>query len=56
MRYCLNQEQYIKVFLLNDNLLIDNSVSECSNKTFCLDKKNWMFYNIANGTKAGDHI
>ena len=52
LRYCINQEKYLKVFLDNADVPIDNSASERSIRTFCLGKKNWMFHNTANGANA----
>lgn len=52
LRYCINQEKYLKVFLENGDVPIDNSASERSIRTFCLGKKNWMFHNTANGANA----
>lgn len=52
LNYLINQESYLKVFLTNGNVPIDNSASERSIRTFCLGKKNWMFHNTANGASA----
>ena len=52
LKYCINQEKYLKVFLENADVPIDNSASERSIRTFCLGKKNWMFHNTENGAKA----
>lgn len=52
LQYVLNQEKYLKVFLENGDVPIDNSASERSIRTFCLGKKNWMFHNTANGASA----
>jgi len=52
LRYCINQEKYLKVFLENPDVPIDNSASERSIRTFCLGKKNWLFHNTANGARA----
>lgn len=52
LKYCINQEKYLKVFLENGDVPIDNSASERSIRTFCLGKKNWMFHNTENGAKA----
>lgn len=56
LRYCINQEKYLKVFLDNADVPIDNSASERSIRTFCLGKKNWMFHNTANGARASAMI
>jgi hypothetical protein len=52
LRYIMNQEQYLKVFLIDGDVPIDNSASERSIRTFCIGKKNWMFHNTANGASA----
>lgn len=52
LRYCINQEKYLKVFLENGDVPIDNSASERAIRTFCLGKHNWMFHNTANGANA----
>ena len=52
LQYCLNQEKYLKVFLTDGDVSIDNSASERAIRTFCLGKKNWMFHNTAKGASA----
>jgi hypothetical protein len=52
LKFCLNQEKYLKVFLTDGDVPIDNSASERAIRTFCLGKKNWMFHNTANGAEA----
>ena len=52
LNYVLNQENYLKVFLTDGDVPIDNSASERSIRTFCIGKKNWMFHNTANGASA----
>ena len=52
LNYCLNQEHYLKVFLTNGDVPIDNSAAERSIRTFCVGKKNWMFHNTAKGATA----
>jgi hypothetical protein len=52
LRYIINQEEYLKVFLTDGDVPIDNSASERSIRTFCIGKKNWMFHNTANGASA----
>ena len=45
-------QYYLKVFLTDGDIPIDNSASERSIRTFCVGKKNWMFHNTANGAWA----
>ena len=52
LKYSLNQEKYLKVFLENPDVPIDNSASERSIRTFCIGKKNWMFHNTAKGASS----
>ena len=52
LNYIINQEKYLKVFLENGDVPMDNSASERSIRTFCLGKKNWMFHNTANGASS----
>ena len=52
LKYSINQEKYLKVFLDNPDVPIDNSASERSIRTFCIGKKNWMFHNTANGASS----
>jgi hypothetical protein len=56
LNYCINQEKYLKVFLENGDVPIDNSASERSIRTFCIGKKNWMFHNTANGATASARV
>lgn len=52
LAYVINQEKYLRVFLDDGEVPIDNSASERAIRTFCLGKKNWMFHNTAKGANA----
>ena len=52
LNYCLNQEKYLKVFLTDGNVPIDNSASERAIRPFCLGKKNWVLINSIKGAQA----
>jgi hypothetical protein len=52
LRYSVNQEKYLRVFLDDGEVPIDNSASERALKTFCLGKKNWVLINSAKGAHA----
>lgn len=52
LNFIINQEKYLKVFLEDGDVPIDNSASERVIRTFCIGKKNWMFHNTANGASA----
>jgi hypothetical protein len=49
---CKTCESYLRVFLTDVDVPIDNSASEHSIRTFCLGKKNWMFHNTAKGANG----
>ena len=56
LKYSVNQEEYLKVFLTDGNVPIDNSASERSIRTFCVGKKNWMFHDSVKGAQASTVI
>jgi len=52
LKYSVNQEEYLKVFLTNGDVPIDNSASERSIRTFCIGKKNWVLIDSIKGAQA----
>ena len=50
--YALNQEQYLRVFLRDGEVPIDNNASERAIRGFCVGKKNWQMIDTINGTKT----
>lgn len=50
--YCLNQEGYLKRFLDDGEIPIDNSASERALRTFTIGRKNWMTINTVRGAQA----
>ena len=52
LNYSVNQEKYLKVFLEDGEVPIDNSASERSLRTFCVGKKNWVLINSVKGARA----
>ena len=42
VRYALNQEKYLRVFLTDGDVPIDNNASERAIRGFCIGKKNWQ--------------
>lgn len=65
--YLLNQEKYLRVFLENGEVPMDNNASERAIRGFCIGRKNWqlidtirgaensaIIYSIAETTKAND--
>lgn len=54
--YALNQEKYLKVFLTDGEVPIDNNSSERAIRGFCLGKKNWQVIDTINGAKTSAMI
>lgn len=52
IQYCLNQEKYLRVFLTDGYVPMDNNAAERSIRTFCLGKKNWYTIDTISGAKA----
>lgn len=50
--YMLNQEKYLRVFLADGEVPIDNNASERAIKGFCIGKKNWQMIDTISGAKA----
>lgn len=53
LNYSINQERYLRVFLNDGEVPIDNSASERAIRTFCVGKKNWLFFDSITGAEAG---
>lgn len=52
LQYCIHQEPYLRVFLTDGNVPIDNSASERAIRPFCVGKKNWVIINSIKGAQA----
>ena len=50
--YALNQESYLKVFLEDGDVPIDNNASERAIRGFCIGKKNWEMIDTVHGASA----
>lgn len=50
--YILNQEKYLRVFLTDGDVPMDNNASERSIRSFCLCKKNCQLIDTIHGAKA----
>ena len=50
--YALNQEPYLRVFLENGNVPMDNNASERAIRVFCIGKKNWEMIDTVHGASA----
>ena len=56
VNYALNQEKYLRVFLTDGEVPIDNNASERAIRGFCLGKKNWEVIDTVNGAKTSAMI
>jgi transposase len=50
--YCLNQEKYLKTFLENGYVPLDNNACEASIRSFCIGKRIWHLIDTVEGAKA----
>ncbi len=50
--YCLNAEKYLRLFLDDGLIPIDNSASERAIRPFTVGRKNWQLIDTINGAKA----
>lgn len=52
LQYSVNQEEYLKVFLTDGEVPIDDSASERALRNFTIGRKNWMTINTIRGAQA----
>ena len=50
--YSLNQEKYLKVFLEDGEVPMDNNAAEQSIRGFCIGKKNWVMIDTVAGASS----
>lgn len=50
--YTLNQERYLRVFLEDGDVPMDNNASERAIRGFCIGKKNWEMIDTINGANS----
>lgn len=50
--YCLNQERYLKMFLGDGEVPMDNNAAEQSIRGFCIGKKNWVMIDTIAGARS----
>ena len=56
LNYCIHQEKYLRVFLDDGEVPIDNSAAERAIRPFTVGRKNWLFFNTERGAEAGAGI
>ena len=52
LSYCINQEQYLRVFLDNGSVPMDNNAAERAIRPFTVGRKNWVLIDTIKGAKA----
>ena len=52
LNYSINQEEYLKIFLTDGEVPIDDSASERALRNFTIGRKNWMTINTIRGAQA----
>lgn len=52
LSYSLNQERYLKVFLDDGEVPMDNNAAEQSIRGFCIGKKNWVMIDTIAGARS----
>lgn len=52
LQYAINQEPYLRTFLTNPIIPLDNNAAERSIRPFCLGKKNWVMIDTIRGAQA----
>ena len=50
--YSINQEQYLRVFLEDGEVPMDNNAAEQSIRGFCIGKKNWVMIDTIAGAES----
>lgn len=52
IKYSINQEEYLRSFLKDGEIPIDNNCAEGSIRSFTIGRKNWMVIDTISGAKA----
>ncbi len=52
VNYLLNQEKYLRVFLTDAQIPLDNNLAEQAIRLFCVGKKNWKLIDTVHGAQA----
>ena len=50
--YAINQETYLRYFLTDGEVPIDNNASERAIRSFCVGRKNWQMIDTINGAAS----
>ena len=52
LRYCINHEQHLRVFLTNGDVPMDNNAAERAIRPFTIGRKNWVMIDTIKGAEA----
>ena len=52
IQYCLHQEKYLRVFLEDPQIPLDNNLAEQAIRSFCVGKKNWKLIDTVHGAQV----
>ena len=52
IKYCINQEKYLRVFLDDPQIPLDNNLAEQAIRPFCIGKKNWKLIDTVHGAQT----
>jgi hypothetical protein len=52
LQYCLNQEKYLRKFITDPEVPLDNNPAERAIRPFCVGKKNWVLIDTVHGARA----
>ena len=52
IKYCINQEKYLRAFLDDPQIPLDNNLAEQAIRPFCVGKKNWKLIDTVHGAQA----
>lgn len=52
VKYCINQEEYLRAFLRDGEIPIDNNAAEGTIRGFTVGRKNWMMIDTVSGARA----
>ena len=52
LQYCINQEQFLRVFLSNGDVPMDNNLAEQAIRPFTIGRKNWVSINSKGGAES----
>ena len=56
LQYCINQEQFLRVFLSDGNVPMDNNLAEQAIRPFTLGRKNWVNMFSSKGAQSSSVI